>query len=181
MALINFKTTKVSASYKFAETLSDSEESEDYDNDPFYQQTSKQYFAAKDRQKLDLIRQLRAEETKDNPQADPELAEADSPEKAEPEIKPEDDLMDESDQDVDMRQNEIKFVCDSTEATLSSFIDNKLRQEQVCKLRTEIENWVRETHKLAGGWTRPQDTYGIYFNYGLNTQTWRNFVNKQIL
>ena len=99
--------------------------------------------------------------------------------------KNEEDLEESEHEDFDSRQNEIKFACDAHDAALSLYIEQKLRQEQVCKLRTEIENWVKETHKsfLTNNiyWTRATDGYGMYFNYGLNTTTWRNFVNKQIM
>ena len=96
------------------------------------------------------------------------------------------DEQDESEQEeFDSRQNEIKFICDPQDATLSLYIETKLRQEQVCKLRTEIEYVVRETHKsfLTNNisWYRSHEGYNMYFNYGLNTTTWRNFVNKQIM
>ena len=52
-----------------------------------------------------------------------------------------------------------------------------------CKLRTEIEKTVKdwtEIQRNAGMKTDTQFGYGVYFNYDLNTTTWRMLVNKQI-
>lgn len=50
-----------------------------------------------------------------------------------------------------------------------------------CKLRTEIEKTVKdwtEIQRNAGMKTDTQFGYGVYFNYDLNTTTWRMLVNK---
>lgn len=53
-----------------------------------------------------------------------------------------------------------------------------------CKLRTDIEQFVKDSLRLAPNLGRTTDAqlfYGFYFNYELNTYTWRLIVNKQIL
>ena len=53
-------------------------------------------------------------------------------------------------------------------------------------MRTEIDADVKQWQENMKYITGPQmvtGTYGYanYFNYELNTQTWRHFINKQIL
>lgn len=53
-----------------------------------------------------------------------------------------------------------------------------------CKLRTNIENFVKDAVKgmLKGGMMidaqGQNHFYGFYFNYDLNCHTWRLLVNK---
>ena len=48
-------------------------------------------------------------------------------------------------------------------------------------LRTSIDNEVRHCLKMNPLQTKQTDGYDFYFNYELNTKTWHQFVNKQIM
>ena len=48
-----------------------------------------------------------------------------------------------------------------------------------CKLRTSIEDFVKQGRSNDAAMI--QALYSFYFNYNLNTTTWRLVVNKQIL
>ena len=76
-------------------------------------------------------------------------------------------------------------------------IDDRKRR---CSLQTDIEKKVKDyqhamkqavglaQNQFNGGFgfgqsfsSNPTDGYEFYFNYELNTRTWRQFVNKQIM
>ena len=78
----------------------------------------------------------------------------------------------------------IRFQADSYEISFNGYLDRKKRMEEQCKVRTSIESMVKEqmrTYKQSGVQMDVNAFYGYYFNYELNTHTWRMVVNKQIL
>ena len=84
-----------------------------------------------------------------------------------------------------LRQKAIGFqFTDLHEASFNDYLQRKLEQQEKCKLRTEIDLEVAEWQKIIPkipGMDVGLQGYENYFNYQLNTRTWRSFVNKQIL
>ena len=92
--------------------------------------------------------------------------------------------MNENDEcDIEMRRQET--VGFSTEVDEMSFNDWRQKVAEKAKtqyLRTSIDNEVRHCLKMMNMQSnKSNEGYDFYFNYELNTKTWHQFVNKQIM
>lgn len=74
---------------------------------------------------------------------------------------------------------EVNFVSDSKNIapSIALYISNEKTIEEKLKLTREIDAYNDQARSAIGN----QFGYRDYFNFGLNTTTWRMIVNKQIL
>ena len=82
------------------------------------------------------------------------------------------------------RQNIVKYQTDAVEASFCDYLVRKAKLAETCRLRTTIDQWVKDQQKQYtehGVAFQTSSLYECYFNYELNTHTYRHVVNKQIL
>ena len=79
----------------------------------------------------------------------------------------------------------MEFQIDENEVSFNDFLFHKQEQAEKCKLRTEIDQQVKiYSDQMFNQWGIKPDNevaYAHFFNYELNTVTWRTYINKMIL
>ena len=86
------------------------------------------------------------------------------------------------DGDFDMRrQDTVGFNFEADEISFNEYREKVTEKERTQYLRTWIDSEVRHVQKISQLQTKQTDGYDFYFNYELNTKTWHQFVNKQII
>ena len=102
------------------------------------------------------------------------------------------DELDEADDEMNQkRQQSVMLQANTNEASFNAYLEKKERENQTFQLRNQIDNDIKQMQQLfrstlmqlnSSDWRVTQaQGYEMFFNYDLNTVTWRNFVNKMIL
>ena len=79
------------------------------------------------------------------------------------------------------RQETVGFSTEADEISFNEYREKVTEKAKTQYLRTSIDSEVRHCQKMSQLQTKQTDGYDFYFNYELNTKTWHQFVNKQIM